>query len=27
VLGFGAAAFGFWVGRKRGSAPTIEVDE
>jgi CrcB protein len=27
VLGFGAAAFGFWIGRKRGEVPTIEVDE
>jgi fluoride exporter len=27
VLGFGAAAFGFWIGRRRGEAPTIEVDE
>jgi CrcB protein len=27
VLGFGAAAFGFWVGRGRRSVPTIEVDE
>jgi CrcB protein len=27
VLGFGAAAFGFWIGRRRGTAPTIEVDE
>ncbi len=27
VLGFGAAAFGFWIGRRRGVAPTIEVDE
>lgn len=27
VLGFGAAAFGFWIGRTRGSVPTIEVDE
>jgi CrcB protein len=27
VLGFGAAAFGFWIGRKRGAVPTIQVDE
>jgi fluoride exporter len=27
VLGFGAAALGFWIGRKRGAVPTIQVDE
>jgi CrcB protein len=27
VLGFGAAALGFWIGRPRTSVPTIEVDE
>jgi fluoride exporter len=27
VLGFGAAALGFRIGRPRGSEPTIEVDE
>lgn len=27
VLGFGAASLGFWLGRRRDSAPTIEVDE
>jgi fluoride exporter len=27
VLGFGAAALGFFLGRPRGSTPTIEVDE
>jgi CrcB protein len=27
VLGFGAAAAGFAVGRRRDSVPTIEVDE
>ncbi len=27
VFGFGAAAVGFWIGRRRGSDPTIEVDE
>jgi CrcB protein len=27
VLGFGAAALGFWVGRRSEARPTIEVDE
>ncbi len=27
VLGFGAAALGFWIGRRRDGVPTIEVDE
>jgi fluoride exporter len=27
VLGFGAAALGFWIGRRRDAAPTLEVDE
>jgi fluoride exporter len=27
VLGFGAAAVGFWIGRRRRTLPTIEVDE
>jgi fluoride ion exporter CrcB/FEX len=27
VLGFGAAALGFWVARPRGTVPTIEVNE
>jgi CrcB protein len=27
VLGFGAAAVGFWIGRTRRRTPTIEVDE
>jgi CrcB protein len=27
VLGFGAAALGFWIGRRRDASPTIEVDE
>jgi CrcB protein len=27
VLGFGAAALGFWVGRRGEARPTIEVDE
>lgn len=27
VLGFGAAALGFWLGWRRDAAPTIEVDE
>ena len=27
VFGFGAAALGFRVGRRRDTAPTIEVDE
>jgi CrcB protein len=27
VLGFGAAALGFWVGRSRNSKPIVEVDE
>jgi CrcB protein len=27
VFGFGAAAVGFWIGRRRTSAPTLEVDE
>jgi CrcB protein len=27
VLGFGAAALGLWIGRRRGAQPTIEVDE
>ena len=27
VAGFGAAALGFLLGRRRGSDPTIEVDE
>jgi fluoride exporter len=27
VLGFGAAAVGFWIGGRRGRLPTIEVDE
>jgi CrcB protein len=27
VLGFGAAALGFWIGRPRTASPTIEVDE
>lgn len=27
VLGFGAAALGFWLGLRRDAAPTIEVDE
>jgi CrcB protein len=27
VLGFGAAALGFWLGRSRTSEPIIEVDE
>ncbi|HEX4058198.1 MAG TPA: CrcB family protein [Galbitalea sp.] len=27
VLGFGSAATGFWLGRRRDSDPTIEVDE
>jgi len=27
VLGFGAAALGFWLGTRSGSDATIEVDE
>jgi CrcB protein len=27
VLGFGAAALGFWIGRRRDREPTVEVDE
>lgn len=27
VFGFGAAALGFWIGRRPDSQPTIEVDE
>jgi len=27
VLGFGAAALGFWIALPRRTAPTIEVDE
>ena len=27
VLGFGAAALGFRIGRRRNASPTIEVDE
>ncbi len=27
VLGFGAAAFGFWIGRRKNAAPIVEVDE
>ena len=27
VLGFGAAAGGFWIGKRRNASPTIEVDE
>ena len=27
VLGFGAAALGFWIALPRQTAPTIEVDE
>jgi CrcB protein len=27
VLGFGAAAAGFWLARRRDASPTIEVDE
>jgi CrcB protein len=27
VLGFGAAALGFFLGRRRDNAPTIEVNE
>jgi CrcB protein len=27
VLGFGAAAVGFWIGRRREADPIIEVDE
>jgi CrcB protein len=27
VLGFGAAALGFWIGRRRGADPILEVNE
>ena len=27
VLGFGAAALGFWIAARRGPPPPIEVDE
>lgn len=27
VFGFGAAAAGFWIARRRGASTTIEVDE
>jgi CrcB protein len=27
VFGFGAAALGLWMGRRRGAQPTVEVDE
>ena len=27
VLGFGAAALGFWLGRRPDAAPTIEAEE
>jgi fluoride exporter len=27
VLGFGAAALGIWVGRRRDAEPIVEVDE
>jgi CrcB protein len=27
VLGFGAAALGLWIGRRRDAVPIVEVDE